>query len=196
MDLESAVLALALTEYPDADPRRCSGLLDALAQGVRAELAGAEPPEIVGRLSHHLFEREGFRGDTKDFEDPDNSYFNKVLERRRGIPITLCAVLILVGRRLGLPIVGVGMPSHFLAKYWDDRHEIFIDPFGGGTAFSRAEAGLRLVEAGFGFQPRFLEPATTGEIVERMVHNLALIYRKRGDRARLERLKRFSGGTK
>lgn len=194
VELEAGVFELARTEYPDVRAEEYALVLDAFAEGVRPQLRGCDPPEIVARLTRHLFERLGFRGNAKDYGDPDNSYMNRVLERRTGIPISLSALLILVARRLELPVVGVGMPVHFVAKYWDDEHEIFIDAFDGGRTFSRADANLRLVETGFGFQPQFLDPVGETAMLVRMVRNLVVIYTERQDVGRLRALQRFAEG--
>lgn len=194
VELEAGVFALARTAYPQVRDETYVPVLDALADAVRDEVSACEPPEAVARLTRHLFERMGFRGNRGDFGDPDNSYMNRVLERRTGIPISLSALLILVARRLELPVVGVGMPTHFLAKYWDDEHEIFIDAFDGGRTFSRSDASLRLVETGFGFQPQFLDPVSETAMLVRMARNLVLIYTERKDVDRLKALQRFAEG--
>lgn len=192
VELEAGVFALARTAYPDVRDDVFVPVLDAMADGVRPELLGCEPPVAVERLTRHLFVRMGFRGNREDYNDPDNSYFNRVLERRTGMPIALSVLLILVARRLGLPVVGVGMPTHFIAKYRDDEHEIFIDAFDGGRTFSRADANLMLVQTGFGFQPQFLEPVGETAMLVRMVRNLVVIYTQRQDVERLKVLQRFA----
>src|SRR2546429_5781689 len=99
----------------------------AAAQQQRVRPADS-PVERVGKLNTVLFETFGFRGAREDYYDPRNSFFNDVLDRRIGIPITLSAVYMEVSRRLNFPIVGVGMPGHFIVKYWDRREEVFLYP--------------------------------------------------------------------
>ena len=94
-------------------------------------------------LNEVLFDRFGFKGNSDDYYDPRNSFFNDVLDRRLGIPITLSAVYIEVAQRLKFPIWGVGMPGHFIVKYMDQTEEFFLDPFYGGAgkpSFFRANA--------------------------------------------------------
>jgi regulator of sirC expression with transglutaminase-like and TPR domain len=86
-------------------------------------------PTFAG-LRTLLFEKEGFTGNVEHYGDPDNSYLDRVLDRRTGIPITLSIVMIEVGRRLGVPVVGIGMPAHFLVR--DGDSDRYCDPFGGG----------------------------------------------------------------
>src|SRR6185436_7176592 len=86
------------------------------------------PIDTVKTINSVLFDTYGFRGNTSDYYDPRNSFFNDVLDRRVGIPITLSTVYIEVARRMKFPIAGVGMPGHFLVKYSDRKDEFFIDP--------------------------------------------------------------------
>src|SRR5262249_24384900 len=114
------------------------------AEGVcRAVLAPAAPPggaprrstDELGRLHRlreYLFVEQGFAGNREDYYDPRNSFFNDVLDRRRGIPITLSLVLMEVGKRLGLAIEGIGLPGHFIAGARLGDSQILLDPFNGG----------------------------------------------------------------
>src|SRR3989442_3117434 len=105
-----------------------------MAREVRDRLGRkASSEEIVKALNRYLFIEQGFVGNTHQYYDVDNSYLNKVLERKTGIPISLSMVYLFVGKRLELPVFGVGMPGHFLVKYEADRYRIFVDCFNGGV---------------------------------------------------------------
>src|SRR5579862_1089571 len=126
--LDEAALLLARTEYPSLDVAEQLGRLDALA--ARAECnPGLSPHANIAHLNQLLFEVEHFTGNEEEYDDPRNSYLNKVLDRKLGIPITLSLVYQEVARRCGLPIVGVGFPGHFLAKYVTESGEILLDPY-------------------------------------------------------------------
>ena len=92
------------------------------------DLAMGCPTPTLDGVCEHLFGVVGFQGDTEDYKHPRNSLLDVVLDRRRGIPITLSVVVMEVGRRLGLDLAGVGMPGHFLVRDRDDD-DAFVDPF-------------------------------------------------------------------
>src|SRR5260370_6681660 len=151
IDLARAALAIARTEYPQLDPDSYLARLQGLAQRVRARLTRIPaPPETIASLNTVLFEEEHFRGNVADYYDPRNSFLNEVLDRKMGIPITLALVYEEVARRIGLPLLGVGMPGHFLLKHYDvDGRQVILDPFlGRETAPTKAcvgSAGVHLL---------------------------------------------------
>ncbi len=180
LDLANAALLIAEEEYPALDRLKYLELLDELADAARAKLGGeTDPYARVNVLSEYLFDEEKFAGNEREYYDPRNSFLNEVLERRLGIPITLSLVYMEVGGRLGMEIVGVGMPAHFLVKYLGDRDEIVVDPFRRGIIMSADDCRelLRRVTGD-------LIPVTTGELpvlgkkemLNRMLNNLKGIY--------------------
>src|SRR6266542_1355102 len=135
LDLAEIALLLARDEFPFLDVEAHLNELTAMAREARPYLRGHLAHRVQG-LCRYLFHEMGFRGDTRDYYDPRNSYLNAVLERRLGIPITLAAVTMAIGQRAGLTIAGVGLPGHFIVKAIDPRQEILIDPFHGGRVLS------------------------------------------------------------
>src|SRR5205807_2510199 len=111
--LAEAALLMACEEYPQIEVSPYVDKLDHMAEMAQESLrSGDSPIETVEKINTLLFETLGFRGNTDDYYDPRNSFFNDVLDRRVGIPITLSTVYLEVARRLKFPIVGVGMPGH------------------------------------------------------------------------------------
>ena len=187
-DLAETALLLAQEEYPHLDRRRYLRLLDKLATEAKRRASDAMGPYgMVNALSEYLFDEEGFRGNEDDYYDPRNSFLNDVLERKLGIPITLSVVYMEVGRRLELPIVGVGMPGHFLVKYLAPEEEIIIDPFHRGIILSEEECADLLTRSSgeaIPFQPNYLAPVAKKQILTRMLNNLRSIYLSREDHHR------------
>ena len=102
--LEDGVLTIARIEYPDLDLGAFRGELDAIASVLRERIRElSEPQEIIRCVNQHLFEELKFSGNSADYYNPDNSYMNRVLEKRTGIPITLSAFYLLIAERLDLP---------------------------------------------------------------------------------------------
>src|SRR2546427_333741 len=145
--LAEAALIMACEEYPQLELSPYLDMLDSIA-GIAQQKRNASdsPADTVGNINTVLFETYGFRGNTDEYYDPRNSFFNDVLDRRVGIPITLSTLYIEVARRLTFPIAGVGMPGHFLVKYWDRREEFFIDPYNHGQILTREDCRNRLQE--------------------------------------------------
>ena len=172
--LDEALLLLAASR-PGADPSISAGL-DELDR-----LADTCPAPTLDGLVHHLFGDDGFRGDRADYHDPRNSLLDEVLVRRVGMPITLSAVVLETGRRLGVALVGVGMPGHFLVRDAIDR-EVFVDAYHRGTRIG-ADAAVARFRSIHGprapFDPSFLEPVEARSIVVRVLNNLTASLRSR-----------------
>ena len=185
--LDEAALLLARTEYPSLDLSQQLARLDALA--ARAECDPAlSPHDNIAHLNRLLFEVENFAGNEEEYDDPRNSYLNDVLDRKTGIPITLSLVYQEVARRRGLPIVGVGFPGHFLAKYLTPAGEILLDPYHRGAIVSLQECEEKL-KTQFGdeaeFRPSYLAATSTKQTLSRMLNNLKGAFFRRKDFARV-----------
>jgi regulator of sirC expression with transglutaminase-like and TPR domain len=188
IDLGHAALLVAADAYPHLDVDAYLGRLDGLA----APLAGRVTEDVplgaaVDLVNGHLFGEEGFHGNTEAYYDPRNSYLNEVLDRRTGIPVTLSVVYMEVARRLGLEVVGVGLPGHFVVEARRDGEALLLDPFQGGAALSMDDAE-RLMEDVYGgvvpFSPELLEPVPKRAILSRILNNLKMTYLAAGDAAR------------
>ncbi len=181
IDLAEAALLIARTEYPQLDAAAQLEHLNRLAAQVRVDPAYSASSNIQV-LNHLLFERENFSGNEEEYDDPRNSYLNDVLERKKGIPITLSLVYVEVARRRGLPVVGVGFPGHFLVKYLTESGDIFIDPYNRGTILSRQHCVERLrtyFGQGAELKPEYLAASTHKQILARMLNNLKGSYSRR-----------------
>ncbi len=188
LDLAEAALLIAQEEHPELDVAAYLRRLDGLAAAVRARLPEApEPTDIIHSLNIQLFGEEGLAGNESEYYDPRNSFLNEVLDRKRGIPITLSVIYLEVGRRLGLPLAGVGFPGHFLVKYSGADGELVLDPFAGGVTLSREELAQKLrrmygdANPFLAQIPQLLAPASKKEILLRMLHNLKGIYLQQND---------------
>src|SRR5262245_6918967 len=118
--LAEGALLIAQEEYPSLDVAAYLQRLDAMAEVVASRLGlEIDPQCIVAHINAYLFDEQGFRGNQEDYYDTRNSFFNEVIERKTGIPITLSVLYIELARQVGLPIVGVSMPGHFLVRYSD-----------------------------------------------------------------------------
>ncbi len=188
LQLDRGALEVARIGYPDLDPEPSIAQLDALAARLRARpAAGPGLRDRVEQLTRFLFGEEGFQGNHDDYYDPRNSYLNDVLQRRTGLPIALGVVLLEVGRRLELPLEGVGFPGNFLVRLHDGRQDYFLDPFRGGRVLDREEC-QSLLERALGptvlLEGRFLAPVGPRSILARMLRNLKVIFLSKNDTGR------------
>jgi len=183
IDLAEAALLIAAEAYPSLDIGAYIRQLDELAREAQPLLGtmASEPQRII-RLNQFLFVEKRFTGNQRNYYDPRNSFLNHVLDTRKGIPITLAVVYMEVARRLGLVVRGVSFPGHFLAKYAGDT-EILIDAFFGQVLTEEhCRQRLRTVLGpNAAFDRRYLRPATTKEILVRVLENLKQIYLKASD---------------
>ncbi len=178
--LAEGALLLAAEEYPDLDIAgyldRIRAITDLVKERVGLEL---DPLTWIHGINAYLFDEEGFHGNTEDYYDPKNSFLNEVLDRKTGIPITLSVLYIEVARHLDLPLVGVGLPGHFIVKYQAADREILIDPFHRGAILTEEDCQKtldRIYQGQLPFHRGLLAPTPKREILARMLNNLKGIY--------------------
>lgn len=193
VDLPRAALAFARTlAYPTLDVDAYLAHLDGLAEAARPQVdPAAALPERAEALSDFLFYQTGFHGAranhrnaADDYHAPENSFLNRVLDRRQGIPISLSLVYITVARRLGLPAYGIALPGHFIVGLYEAGVQVLLDPFNAGLRLS-LPACARLVRESTGsraaFQPEWLAPCSPPDLLARMLTNLTNAYIQRED---------------
>lgn len=177
LDLEQAIWLLCQTQYPNINPLAYSALFDSYAADLRARIDfGAPLDRIIGTINYYLFHELGFAGNEKDYSDPDNSYLNRVIDRRTGNPVSLCVVYLAVARRLRLPITGIGMPGHFICRLQTPRGEVYIDAFRKGKLMTKGDCIKFLINSGHDFHDGFLASVTPRRILVRICSNLHHIY--------------------
>ncbi|HEY6967225.1 MAG TPA: tetratricopeptide repeat protein [Burkholderiales bacterium] len=201
IDLARACLQIAEDAYPGLDVEGYVGEIERFAKRLRARIAiGAGLEDRVIALNEFLFADLGFSGNTDDYYDPRNSYLNEVIDRRKGIPITLAVLYLEIGRRIELPLQGVSFPGHFLVRLPLRGGTLVLDPFSGGAPQSADDLRERLQRVipralGVG-EPggvavadlpleQFLEPASNRQILARLLRNLKGVYRERDKPERL-----------
>lgn len=179
VQLDEACLAISSTIQRPLDEIEWLARLDLLA--------GECPTPTPDGVARYLFGELGFRGNTDAYYDWRNSCLDRVIETRVGIPISLSVLMIEVARRVGVPLVGVGMPAHFLVATVDGPPRYF-DPFSGGGELTANEARAQFEEITRGqvsWQDSFLQPTLVQPIIVRMLNNLRSIFQARADAMRL-----------
>ncbi|MHC1763937.1 MAG: SirB1 family protein [Verrucomicrobiia bacterium] len=177
MDIEEGAWLLSQTQYPDINISAYQALFDSYVADLRErlDLKGA-PESILAAINEYLFVDLGFSGNEANYYDPDNSYINRVVDRRTGNPISLCLVYLFVARRLRLPIAGIGMPGHFLIRFQSATGDIYIDAFNRGKLLTKADCIKYLLHTSHGFQESYLAAVSPRRVLLRVCSNLHQIY--------------------
>lgn len=191
-DLEQGVALIARSNYADLDWTPYSRELDRMADELTIRLSGAaDSTGVVQAAAEYLFQDQHFAGpDMKDY-DPDDSYMNRVLDRRRGLPISLSVVCLLIGQRLSLPFHGIGLPGHFIVMYQTPEAEVLFDPYHGGMTVSRERCEELLIQRQYTHTEEYFEPYSNRMILARMLGNLRNFYLYLHDRERLATVTRY-----
>lgn len=167
-DLAEAALLIGMAGDPGTEIGPWLAELDGYARGLGS----------VDDLRARFFGELGFRGDTQTYYIPQNSFLHRVMERRKGIPISLSVLVVEIGRRAGIGLDAVGMPGHFLVGLRDGR---YLDAFDAGRILDHDACEARFREAtGAGpavpFGPELLVPVGPYAILARMLANLQAVY--------------------
>jgi regulator of sirC expression with transglutaminase-like and TPR domain len=180
VDLTSGALLIARTSYPQVDETTYRQYLEALAERLKSRLSRDDQPiAMLDKLNRVIFSEEGFRGNQGDYFDPDNSFLNRVIDRKLGIPITLSLLYIIVGRAAGMNLHGIALPGHFMAALFQPSETILLDPFNKAKILSDKE--YQTIANSSSEHPdkvnRYdLTPAKPKDILVRMLRNLKAIY--------------------
>lgn len=180
INLDIAALCIAQGEFPQLDPQEYLNALDTMAMEVQERLQGSRYPlKVIQTINQYLFEELGFIGNQDNYYDPWNSYLNQVIERRTGIPITLSIVYLEIAKRIDFPMVGIGMPGHFLIRPDFEAAGIYVDAFNQGEVLFSEDCQARLSQIynqPVQLKPEFLKAVSSRQILARMLTNLKIIY--------------------
>lgn len=180
-DLERALFLLDAHGYPGEDLRGYRRVLDSFGDAVRAR-TGENP---MGRkralaLVDYLAGEVGFAGSSADYHHPDNIYLHRAIDRREGMPLTLCAIYAFTARRAGLKAGLLPFPGHVLLTITDGGDRIIVDPFGGGAVLTETHCMRYLAQHGLPYRGEFFTDASDSAMFVRHVLNLINSCRLRG----------------
>ncbi len=192
LDLEDGIFLIARQRYPDLVIKPYVEQLNQYAYELKEKLSSiADNSEILHRTISYFVTEKKFIGNNDDYYNEDNHYINRVLETKTGIPITLSAVYLLVGKRINLPITGIGLPGHFTLRFSFGSSNVYFDPFNNGKILSLTDCEDMVKNLGFTFTEEYLQPVTNKQILERMLRNIILSLEKKNEKERIETIRRF-----
>ncbi len=172
-ELETGSILLDRTLYPHVEPSQICTVLDEIARRVKQLLIKpATPAEQCRVLNRVLFHEYGFRGDQEDFYHPHNCFMHKVIERRRGLPISLAIIYLLVAYRCGIELEPVGLPGRFVVGCFTAGEPFYIDVFEGGAFRSRADLEVLLDNFELPPDDSYFLPLSVGDVILRCCRNL------------------------
>jgi regulator of sirC expression with transglutaminase-like and TPR domain len=195
LELDQAALEVATLDRPGLDPGGVLRILDTWAAAINSRLSpSAGGAHFLSTVNRFLFEETGLGGDIEDYYAPANSCLDQVLERRKGLPLTLSVIYLEIARRLLRPVYGIPLPAHFLCQYNDGLVKVYIDVFDGGRLLTEDDC-LDLIEKltnrRLESTPLLFAPATKRQVVARMLNNLFSAYRRLGDLRKAEDAERW-----
>jgi regulator of sirC expression with transglutaminase-like and TPR domain len=192
LDLEMGVGLLARTKDPEVHLGALNAQLDQFGAELRARLQAAiSPQQKLLAINHFLFIDQGFHGNPNYETNVENCYFNRIMERKTGNPIGLCALYLFVCRRLGLPVTGIGLPGHFICRFQSPILELYIDCFHHGRFLMKADCIQHLHATNHGLHEGYLAPVSTRRILMRMCANLQQTYLQAEQTEEAARVKRY-----
>ncbi|MFT3921223.1 MAG: tetratricopeptide repeat protein [Myxococcales bacterium] len=178
VQVEHVAIWIARDAHPQLSPQQVLAELDALAESFQVEgFEALDAHEQASALVHHLAIENRFQGNRQSYEEADNSYLDSVLKRRLGIPISLSVVYMAVARRLGVPVLPIGFPGHFLVRVGAPTG-VLVDAFEGRLI--QGDELSALLNKSLGPQsvmkPEYLAPVGVSEVAQRMLTNLKRIH--------------------
>lgn len=189
-DLLTGMWVLATYQYPEIELEKLKQDLEQIYYDTWLEFRpDLYPFDQVKVINSVLFNKLKFGANTKNFHSPGNSMINIVLESRKGNPITLCVIYMLVAQKLKLPVSGVNLPNLFILTYKDDSHQFYINAFNRGLIFSKQDIENYINELHLVPQTSFYEPCNNLDIIRRALRNLVMSFEKMGEHAKAEEVK-------
>jgi regulator of sirC expression with transglutaminase-like and TPR domain len=186
IDLSKAALYIAQIEYPDLEIDRYLETLDSMGAVVAKKLPETQYPlKVIQVINEYLYTDLQFHGNESDYYNPRNSFLNDVIDRRTGIPITLAIIYLHIAKFIHFPMVGIGMPGHFIIRPNFEDAGIFIDVFNQGEILFVEDCRQKLIQIHQQdipfLPPEIIQPVTNRQLLLRMLHNLQSIYLNQPD---------------
>ena len=206
-NLLEGVLILNKYKYPNLKFEEVENKIAQLVADIHCKMSyELTPLEKIQVINSIVFDLYGFKGDKINYHNPENSYFNTVLNKKKGNPLMLSILYIEIASRIGLPIVGINLPNHFLVGFKDldysneetvfnrDSHGIlfYINPFSKGSILYHDEIDQFLKELKLKPHARYYTECTNIEIVKRILTNLIYSYSKEANKKVVEELKKIN----
>ncbi len=193
MDLLEGLWIVATYQYPDLSLHKLRQDVEQLFYDVWVDFkTDMHPDEQIKAMNTAFFSKLKFAPNTKHFHSPANSMINQVLESRRGNPITLCVLYMLIAKRLNLPVYGVNLPNLFVLTYKNNAGvQFYINVFNRGLVFTTKDIDQYIDQLNIKRLDTFYQPCTNADIVRRVLRNLMLAFEKNSDTERVHEVEQI-----
>lgn len=183
-DLLKGLWIVSLYQYPDFEFDKLNSEVEQMYYDAWPEFKEElHPYDQIKLLNSIMFNKFKFSSNLKNFHSPSNSFINCVLETKRGNPISLCVVYMIMARKLNIPVYGVNLPNLFILTYKTERiPQFYINAYNRGIIFTRNDIENYVKELKIESKESYFEPCTNIDIVRRVFSNLMASYEKAGER--------------
>jgi regulator of sirC expression with transglutaminase-like and TPR domain len=186
-DLLEGMWLIGTYQYPDLELEKLKTELEQIYYEAWLELRNDLLPfEQIRILNGVLFNKLKFSANTKNFHSPSNSMINIVLESKKGNPISLCVIYMLVAQKLKLPVFGVNLPNLFILTYKTEETQFYINVFNKGLIFSKADIDNYVSHLNLAPLDIFYQPCSNLDVIKRVLRNLKISFEKVGDASKIE----------
>ena len=190
--LETAIFTLARFGNPTLRISEYQKKLDHFAQMIEPQIKyKLDEKRKMKRMLQFIFEDLNFRGDPNNYHAPKNCFLNQVVDRRKGLPISLSLIVMFIARRLEMPFFGINMPIHFMLNYVGDKEELLIDPYDNGAIVTYDQCYFFLKKNNIDPRPEHFQIATNLDVVLRCIRNLIHSYERQEQLERVEDLQKL-----
>ena len=191
-DLLTGLWLINTYQYPELEFEKLNADMHQIYFEVWTAFNNELPPyDKIRVINSILFGTLRFSANTKNFHSPGNSMLSKVLESKKGNPISLCSIYLLVANKLGLPIYGVNLPNLFVLTYKSPDITFYINAFNKGLIFSKQDIANYLDHLKIDAQKEYFEPCKNIEIVKRTLRNVYVAFEKIGDMEKVEEIRQL-----
>jgi len=190
-DLLKGMWIVATFLYPDTEYENLKLQIEQIYQHAWIDMRDdLHPHDEIKTLNNLLYQKLRFKGNTRNFHSPANSMLNAVLDTRRGNPITLCIIYLLIAQKLEMPLYGVNLPNMFVLVYKREGIKPFyINAFNKGLIFTKEDLDNYIGELKLTPIDAFYEPCSHVDIIKRMFRNLINSFEKQGDHSKADEVK-------
>lgn len=189
-DLLTGLWIVNTYQYPDLDYAKLNAEMHQIYFEVWTSFKNdLQPYDQVRIINNVLFNTLRFSANTKNFHSPGNSMLSTVLDTKKGNPISLCAIYLLVAKKLGLPIYGVNLPNLFVLTYKSADITFYINAFNKGLIFSRQDIFNYLEHLKIEPKEDYFEPCAHLDIILRSLRNLGNAFEKLGEANKVEEVR-------
>lgn len=193
-DLLKGMLILNRFQYPSLDEQKVYNELSNLSRQAWLQMMyDMSPKEHVKFLNGIIFQDFGLSGNVADYHDPQNSYLSRVLERKKGNPLSICVIYAWIAQKLDLPIYGVNLPRHFMLAYMDESDEVmfYINGFNRGQLMKPQDIAAFLKHMNLPEHEAYTKPCDNLSIIKRVIRNLISSYKHHPVPSKLEALEKL-----